>query len=596
MRNFVILALLGSGTAVAVAGLWRVFSLPREALEQKDRTVASTALPRVGTWPKVWLFVLLAAALALRLEGLERRGITHVEVYVPGIQLPAGIAEPPPRIGLAETALWHFHGETHPQAYYFFMWGWTRAFGTGLKAIRVPSVLFGVAAVGLLFVLATRLFDPLTGLIAAGMMAFNGYQVYWSQWARMYMPSGFLAIASTLLFVSLLRSRDRSRRREVAYVGVTWLMLFTQVLSWGLLGGQIVASLRLARSASGRLPRIIQLQGLVAILGAPLLAHAIYRAGPIEADPPWRLFRDFFNFGFLFVTDSFSEVPREVPVLLATALATAVVVCLALAGRRPATGGFAQDTPEALAMRPVDVVALGVLMCVLGLAILAWQRQLAVALTALTPILVVGLLYLGDARWCLVARVQDRLSRGSGTSEAFQLMLILAFVPMLLLSTVHLAKPLMTIRGAIVYTPFLLTAIAAGLALAFRRVDSGLVVGGLLLAAHVASVVYHRSIPEPFDYRGITAQLNQEYRDGDLVFVPAHSWATTPLFYGLAAPRRSLVAADYEAALAGSPNARVWVPLINDQPAIEKIARSLASRRMTRELTARRARAQLFVP
>jgi hypothetical protein len=598
MHHVVVAALLGSGAAVALVGLWWVFSLPHDERGQRDGAAASRAFAGAGVkkWPMAWLFVVIAAALALRLEGLDRRGITHVEIYVPGIRLPSEISEPPPRIGIVETALWHFHDEPHPQGYYFFMWCWTRAFGTSLKAIRLPSVLCGVAAVVLLFLLAARLFDPLTGLIAAGMLALNGHQIFWSQWARMYAPAGFLAILSTLLLVSLLRSRRRSRRCEIAYVGVTWLMLFTELLSWGLLGGQIVAALRFARTASGRLPRIVQLQGLVVILGAPLVAHAIYGSRPFDFGSEWKVLRDYFNFGFLFEPDSFSEVPREVPLPLAIALAIAATACLRSATRRPASVAFSRDTPEASPMRRVGMVALGVSIFVLGLATLAWRRQGPMALAAAIPIIVTGLLYLADVRWYVVRRVQAALSRLPVSSEELLLMMTLAFVPTLALGAVHLVKPLLTSRGAIVFTPFLLAAIAAGVTAPGRRVGWELVAGSLLLLVHAASVGYYRSIPAPIDYRGMTAQLNREYREGDLVFVPARSWATTPLFYGLAVPPSRIVASDYAAALAESPSARVWVPLFVDQSMSEEVTRTLASRRMAKELVARRARAELFVP
>jgi hypothetical protein len=332
------------------------------------------------------------------------------------------------------------------------------------------------------------------------------------------------------------------------------------------------------------------------ILGAPLVAHAIYCSRPFDFGSEWKILRDYFNFGFLFERDSFSEVPREVPLLPAIGLAIAAMVYLRSAIRRPATVGFSQDTPEASPMHRVGVVALGVSIFVLGLATLAWRRQGPMALAAAIPILVTGLLYLGDMRWYVVRRVQARLARWSVASEELLLMMILAFMPMLALGAVHLVKPLLTSRGAIVFTPFLLTAIAAGMT-AGRRVGWALVAGGLLLlVVHAASVRYYRSIPAQIDYRSMTAQLNREYRDGDLIFVPARSWATTPLFYGLAVPRSSIVASDYKAALAGSPSSRVWVPLFMDQSTSEEITRALASRRMAKELVARRARAELFVP
>jgi 4-amino-4-deoxy-L-arabinose transferase-like glycosyltransferase len=545
----------------------------------------------------VLLLAIVAGALALRLDGLERRGMTHNEVYVPGIALPAGISEPPPRIGLLETVWWHFHDEPHPQGYYFFMWGWTRVFGTSLIALRMPSVLFGVAAVLLLYMLATRLFDSRTGLVSAALLAANGHQIFWSQWARNYMVSCLLGIASTLLLVSLLRSQRREPGREAAYVALTWLALFTQLLSWGLLGGQILVALRYARGAWARFPRVLQLQGLVTILGTPLLAHAVYRSRPTEMldGPVWKLLRDFFNFGFLFEPDDFSDPARAVPVLLAVALTVGVVVSLAFARRRSLGERTAGGGGEALGMGPTALLAVGVSLVVLGLASIAYRRQLPMALTAVVPFVVLGVLRQAVSLWPHVARGQQALDRRSHMSDSLGLVLILGLVPMLLLSAVHLIKPILTSRGAIPFPPFLLIAIASGIvAMSSRRMMAGLVGLGLL-GVHAASVLYYRAIPAPNDYRSIGTQINREFRGEDLVFVPSGSWVTTPLFYHLHAPADRLVTADFAKALAAHPGGRVWVPLFSGQQPSDEMKTALAGFRMETELTAFRGRALLYV-
>jgi hypothetical protein len=139
--------------------------------------------------------------LLLRLDGLGSRSMSHPELFVPGIDLPEDISAPPPLLSLPQAMWWHFHTEVHPQGYYFFMWGWTKLFGTSLSALRLPSVILGTLSLILVFCLASQVFDRWTGLIGMALLAFNGHHLYWSQMARMYSMLCFLGLLSTLLLV-----------------------------------------------------------------------------------------------------------------------------------------------------------------------------------------------------------------------------------------------------------------------------------------------------------------------------------------------------------------------------------------------------------
>lgn len=597
-RQLLIILLFAVGSAISVFGIWRLLAA---GSEQRPKPGPEATPPRPAVQWRGWhvaaLVAIVVGALLVRVEGLERRSMTHVEVYVPGIALPQGISEPPPRIGLLETISWHFHDEPHPQGYYFFMWGWTKVFGTSLWALRLPSVLFGVATVVMLYILAARLFSPSVGLVSAALLAFNGHQVYWSQFARMYTLSCLLGIVSTLLLVSLMRNTRRDARIEFGYVVVTWLMLFSQVLSWGLLAGQIVVALRYARTLSGRLPRALQLQGLVTILATPMLAHAVYRSRPTEFlwVPVWRPFLDFFTFGFLFEPDDISNPARALPLLLAIGLVAAVVVSL-LAARRASFGDRATGTgTEVSRMAPLVLVAAGVSFVVFGLAFIAYRRQVAMALTASAPLLVVAVLFAAGLVWPAIAKGQHALDRRRRMSDSLGVVLLLGLVPMALLTVVHVIKPLLTSRGAIVYAPFLLMAIAQGVvAIGSRRVVA-LVVGLALFGVHAASVGFYRTIPGPNDYRSIARDIDLEFGGEDLIFVPPRNWVTTPLFYDLRAPHARLVTSDFAQAIAAHPGARVWMPLFSDQEPSDSMKAALAGFRVEKELTAAGGRTLLYV-
>src|SRR5215510_4473499 len=122
----------------------------------------------------------------LRLSGLDRKSISHPEMYVPGIPLPEGISEPAPRMTFSRILTGTFSSDTHPPGYYLLMLPWTRTVGTSLRAIRLPSALLGLASIPLLFWLGALAGRRLAGGFAAILLAASGYHVFWSQVARMF--------------------------------------------------------------------------------------------------------------------------------------------------------------------------------------------------------------------------------------------------------------------------------------------------------------------------------------------------------------------------------------------------------------------------
>lgn len=93
-----------------------------------------------ATWHwLVPLLLLIAVGGALRLVGLGEKSLNHMEVYIPGVPLPFGISEPPPRHDWFSALTWGFFKEPHPVGYFLAMFGWTKLFGTGVAALRMPA-------------------------------------------------------------------------------------------------------------------------------------------------------------------------------------------------------------------------------------------------------------------------------------------------------------------------------------------------------------------------------------------------------------------------------------------------------------------------
>ncbi len=84
----------------------------------------------------------------------------------------------------------------HPPFYYLFMKLWTAVFGYSEVSLRMPSVLFSLYTGVFIYLIAKKLLNKKTGLLASALFLFNPLIVYYSQEARMYMMATFFLTAS----------------------------------------------------------------------------------------------------------------------------------------------------------------------------------------------------------------------------------------------------------------------------------------------------------------------------------------------------------------------------------------------------------------
>ena len=137
-------------------------------------------------------------ALVVRLVGISLRPIWYDEAFAIlfsekglGQMLYGTLA--PTGAGSADI---------HPLGYYTLLWGWMKVFGKSLTAVRMLSILAGLAAVYLVYKIARELFDIKTAEISALIAALAPFHVHYSQEIRMY---AFLALWLLLATYSYLR-------------------------------------------------------------------------------------------------------------------------------------------------------------------------------------------------------------------------------------------------------------------------------------------------------------------------------------------------------------------------------------------------------
>jgi uncharacterized membrane protein len=413
-----------------------------------------------------FLGIIILLGLILRLDGVTEHTMTHIEISKPGIKLPSEISAPQARLNVSQTLYsLLYEQEPHPPGYYLLMLGWTKLFGTSLLALRLPSILFGVGSILLIYLLGTLERDRTTALAAAALLALNGYHIHWSQIAKNYVPACFLGLLSTVLLLVACWRGARQRLYVLAYVAVTWLGFTTTIWFWPIFITHILWVVRVRWTNRG-VPGLFRWQILTLILGTPLLSLAVFqarRASYIAIEQSlWEGLSSYFELGILFEPDRLT--PKSSFLTLVAILAIIVTVFLLSIGPRQKHEG---ERHFEIIAGPPQVALFGAsalaILAILGFAQYCRQfgpsrlRLAAVVASILAPLLlpIADLLarrywsQLQDWAMCLGKRLPLHWIPSEPSSW-------LAILPVVGLTAAWPVAPLVASRGTLLYVPYLL--------------------------------------------------------------------------------------------------------------------------------------------
>lgn len=166
--------------------------------------------------PEYWqLLLIMAIGSFVRFLNIGKSSIWHDEGYT---MLMAPLQ---PSEILTRTAL-----DVHPPLYYLFLHFWLQLFGTSELAARSLSALLMIAVIPISYALVKQFFDRNSAIIAALFVALAPFLVRYSQEARMYGMSAFIASLATWLLVT---ARQKNRWTWWAAYGLVIAMgLYTQ--------------------------------------------------------------------------------------------------------------------------------------------------------------------------------------------------------------------------------------------------------------------------------------------------------------------------------------------------------------------------------
>jgi mannosyltransferase len=101
-------------------------------------------------------------------------------------------------------------GDFHPPLYYLFIRLWSYLFPVNEVFLRLPSVLFGVLSIYVIYLIGKLIHSQKTGLIAAILLAVAPLHIYYSQEARMYSLTLLLVFVSVYFFLKVLKKESRN--------------------------------------------------------------------------------------------------------------------------------------------------------------------------------------------------------------------------------------------------------------------------------------------------------------------------------------------------------------------------------------------------
>ena len=128
--------------------------------------------------------------------------------------------------------------DVHPPLYHVLLHFWMQAFGTGEFSIRGYSCFWGVLAIPAAYWAGRIIYDKFAGFVAAALVAYSPYAVWYAQEARMYSMMFFFAFMS--LGWMALAVRDNRRRDWIFYGVFTFLGMFTHYFFCFIVLGEVV--------------------------------------------------------------------------------------------------------------------------------------------------------------------------------------------------------------------------------------------------------------------------------------------------------------------------------------------------------------------
>lgn len=148
-----------------------------------------------------WIILILIVATILRLYNIDYQSLWMDEIYTLNVASPKhSFSQIISEVNLRES---------FPYLYFFIMNTMFTLFGDTSIVARIPSVIFGIAAVWMMYKFGKETYSKKVGLIAALLFTFNEYAIFHSQDARAYSLYLLCLLFSFYRFVIFLKNNTQ---------------------------------------------------------------------------------------------------------------------------------------------------------------------------------------------------------------------------------------------------------------------------------------------------------------------------------------------------------------------------------------------------
>ena len=123
-----------------------------------------------------------------------------------------------------------------PPLYYIILHFWIKLFGTSEVSVRFPSLIFGIFSIWTIYHVGRVIYNRQKGLIAALLLSISSFHIHYSQEARPYSLTVFLALLSMYYLVKC--NQDGKIAASIGYVITTTLLVYSHVIGLYLVAAQ----------------------------------------------------------------------------------------------------------------------------------------------------------------------------------------------------------------------------------------------------------------------------------------------------------------------------------------------------------------------
>jgi mannosyltransferase len=170
--------------------------------------------------------------------------------------------------------------DVHPPLYFLILHYWINLFGDSEFALRFLSVIFGLLAIIMMYMVGNLLFNKDMGIMGSLILSISVFHIHYSQEIRSYSLMVLLTLVSMYFFLKLLERR--SYPISAGYIASSTLLIYTHFFGLFVIAAQNIylASLFIiTRKTTKRgFRRWIILQAILFVLYLPWLGFLIRQA------------------------------------------------------------------------------------------------------------------------------------------------------------------------------------------------------------------------------------------------------------------------------------------------------------------------------